>query len=147
MEPVTTAPSVAPTATERVALVAGTLLVAALTLLPWYSTGPRPTPGGAGGRTAIQAPGAAFGIGAALVAAAGLAWLAAATLLPRPPVRHPGRALLVLWAACAAHVLAKLASGLDDLASGAWAAMALVAALILTEVGASRLARRAVSRG
>jgi hypothetical protein len=127
-------PVAAPTPPERVALVAGVLLVAALTLLPWYSTGPVPSPRGSPGRTAIQQPGALLGIGATLMAATAVAWLALATLVPRAPVPHPGRAGLALAVAALAFVVAKLLAQTEDLASGAWCSLVLCVVLIGNEV-------------
>lgn len=127
-------PVAAPSPPERVALVAGVLLVAALTLLPWYSTGPLPSPRGAPGRTAIQQPGALLGIGAALMAATAVAWLALATLVPRSPLPHPGPAVLALAVAALAFAAAKLVAKPEDLASGAWATLVLSVVLIGNEL-------------
>lgn len=103
----------------------GVLLVAVLTLVPFHSGGPTPSPGGQSGRTAIQPPAAAVGIVAALVVAATVIWLALATLPPRPPLPHPGRALLPLAVVAAALVLLKLALDLHGLLRGAWLSVAL----------------------
>lgn len=105
---------------DRLALLGGVLLVAALTLLPWRS----------GGATAIQAPGLWFGVAAALTAATAVAWLAAAVLMPRPPVPDPGRSLVILGGVTLALVAIKLATDFDGLAVGAWTSLGLAAGLV-----------------
>lgn len=102
------------------ALVAGVLLAVALTLLPWR----------AGGATALQAPGAVLGIGAALASAVAVAWLAAAVLMPRPLVPDPGRSLVALWGVALVLLGLKLATHADGLRVGAWAAAVLAVALV-----------------
>jgi hypothetical protein len=118
-----------------VALVGGGLLVVALTLLPWR----------AGGATAIQAPGAAFGIGAALAAAGAVAWLAIAVLAPRPPVPDPGRALAALWGAALALAVLKLVSDTGGLRVGAWTSCVLAGALVALAVRRRRAPAPATS--
>jgi hypothetical protein len=111
-------------------LITGVLLLAALTLLPFHTGGPPPNRGGQAGRTAIQAPDALPGIAAALVVAAAVTWLAVATLLPRPPLPHPGRALLPLTGAALALVVLKLALDPHRLAQGAWLSLGLATAFV-----------------
>lgn len=138
MERVEPHPALAPSRLERLTLVAGVLLLATLTLLPWHSGGPQPTPGGASGRTAIQAPGAVYGIAAAVLIAAAVAWLASATLVTRPPVDHPRRALVPLAAAVLVLVLVKLLVNADELAVGAWASLLLATVVAGAAVSLAR---------
>ena len=106
-------------------------LLAVLALVPFHTSGGEgPTHGGATGRTAIQSPVAAVGILAALVVAGTVAWLAMATLLPRPPVQPPGRTLLPLTGAALVLVLLKLGLNVHDLGPGAWLSVALAGALV-----------------
>lgn len=109
----------------------GVLLVGALTLLPWRSGGPAPTQGGGAGATAVQPPGAVLGVAAAVVTAALVAWLAAAVLPTRPPVRRPGGALLAGSGLASALVLGKVLTDTRHLAVGAWVSVALAAALVV----------------
>jgi hypothetical protein len=106
------------------------LLLAALTMLPFHSGGPAPSRGGQAGRTAIQSPDALPGIAAALVVTTTVTWLALATLLPRPPLPHPGRAMLPCAGAALAFVLLKLVLDPDNVATGAWLSLALAAAFV-----------------
>lgn len=116
---------------ERATLVAGVLLVACLTLLPFHTGGPAPTHGGDSGRTAIQDPAALAGIAATLAAAGLTAWLACAQLLPRPRVAAPVRgAAIGLAGASLALVVAKLAAGTGGLRVGAWGSLLLGTAFV-----------------
>lgn len=99
-------------------------------MVPFHSGGPAPTHGGQAGRTAVQSPDAVAGVAAALVAAAAVTWLAMATLVTRPPVPPPGRALLALTAIALALVLLKLLLQVDDLDNGAWLALVLAAGFV-----------------
>jgi hypothetical protein len=101
------------------------LLLAALTLLPWQAD-----------RTAIQAPNAAAGITATVAATVLVSWLAAATLITRPAIPHPGTALLVLAGVCLGLVVLKLVTDPDDLAVGAWASLLFAAILVVLRVPA-----------
>lgn len=113
------------------------MLVASLTLLPWRSgaAGP-PTRGGLIGSTGIQAPAAAAGVLAALLATGVVAWLGAATLPGRSPVRRPPAGVVLgLSAAALVCVLIKLiATGLDGLAVGAWISTVVAVALVSVPV-------------
>jgi hypothetical protein len=60
--------------------------------------------------------------------AAAVAWLAAATLVTRSPVRAPGPALPVLTALALAVVVLKLVLDAHHLANGAWLSLGLAAA-------------------
>lgn len=124
---------------EKLTLVLGVLLLAALTILPWHSDGPEPTPGGASGTTAIQAPGAGFGIAAAVITAATVAGLAGAVLVSGSKVPHPGAALLPLTAVVLALVVLKFLSEPDDLAVGAWISLLLAVDLVAVQVMARKL--------
>ncbi|MGH9223501.1 MAG: hypothetical protein ACRD2W_06870 [Acidimicrobiales bacterium] len=135
---------------DRATLVLGVLLLVALLFLSWHGDGPPPSHGGAPGRTAVQGPGAAAGIAAAVVTLVTVAWLALATLPPRPPVPGPSRGVLVGLAVSAlAFVLLKLAADLDVLTRGAWLSVIAAAALAACRLAAARSSRRAaaVSRG
>jgi hypothetical protein len=118
------------------------LLVAVLALVPFHSGGPVPTRGGQSGRTAIQSPMAMLGIAAALLVGATVVWLALATLVPRPPLPHPGRALVPLASVAAGLVLLKLVLDPDRLANGAWLSLGLGALLVGAQLaGGARSAR------
>ena len=108
----------------------GVLLVVALTLLPWQSGGPAPTAAGGTGRTAVQPPGAAAGILAALATAALVVWLAAAVLPARPRVSCPDVAVVGAAGVVLVLVLVKLLTDRTDVAVGAWASILLAAALV-----------------
>lgn len=118
----------------------GVLLLASLTLLPWHSGGPAPTTGGGSGRTAIQSPNATAGIGAAVLAAAAVAWLATSTLLARPRIPYSGRVLLALGGFAFGLVVLKMLLDPDRLAVGAWASLVLGAGFVTSRV--TRVTRR-----
>ena len=120
----------------------GVLLLAALTLAPWHTGGPKPTEGGAYGITAIQAPDAVAGVLAALAAAGGVIWLATATLVTKGfNVPHPRARLQAFWLAALGLAVVKLATGFNHLAIGAWASIGL--GLVL--VGAHAVSGRPLS--
>ncbi len=97
------------------------------------------------GATAIQPPGAAFGIGAALAAAGAVAWLALAELAPRPLVPRPGVALVALWALAFGLIGLKVAAGASGLRVGAWSASGL--AFLLVAAAGQRSRRRRLPPG
>ena len=134
----------APVALDRATLVAGVLLVVALTLISWHGDGPPRSHGGAPGRTAVQGPGAAAAIVAVVVTLLTVAWLALATLPPRPLVARPGTGLLLgLAVAALALVLVKLAADLDVLTRGVWLSLLFAAAFAGLRLAATRPVRRA----
>ncbi|MDQ4097147.1 MAG: hypothetical protein M3144_04685 [Actinomycetota bacterium] len=114
------------------------LLLTALTFVPFHWGGPAPSKGGQAGRTAVHAPDALVGLAAALVVAGTVTWLALTTLLPRPPVPHPGRALLPLAGCAFGLVLLKLVLDPHRLANGAWLSLALALAWVAASVASNR---------
>jgi hypothetical protein len=130
-------------ALDRATLVVGALLLVSLLTLSWHADGPPPSHGGAPGRTAVQGPGATFGILAAALTLVTVAWLALATLPPRPPVPRPSKGVvLALGIAALAFVLLKLAADTDVLYRGAWLSLLLAAALAGCRLAALRTSKR-----
>lgn len=59
-----------------------------------------------------------------------MAWLAVATLPPRPVLRHPGRATVALAAAALLLAAIRLMADAHHLAVGAWGSLMLAALLL-----------------